>query len=199
MPDNSNRLSLLDWISLTLATWFSTGLLPVMPGTWGTLFAIPFVLVFVILLEPVYYVAFVIVLVLIGIPVSSRTAQLYREHPRIMKLNPHLKKIFKSEDIQKYIKNPELQKKDPGLIVIDEVIGYAVAMIAVPLSITSVVAVFILFRFFDIVKIQPGKIVERLGGGVGIILDDVVAGIYACILIHVILWIWGVAQLPAWP
>ena len=199
MPDNSNRLSLLDWISLTLATWFSTGLLPVMPGTWGTLFAIPFVLVFVILLEPVYYVACVIVLVLIGIPVSSRTAQLYREHPRIMKLNPHLKKIFKSEDIQKYIKNPELQKKDPGLIVIDEVIGYAVAMIAVPLSITSVVAVFILFRFFDIVKIQPGKIVERLGGGVGIILDDVVAGIYACILIHVILWIWGVAQLPAWP
>ena len=85
------------------------------------------------------------------------------------------------------------------MIVIDEVVGYAVAMIAVPPSIAAFAVAFILFRGFDIVKIEPGKMIEKIGGGTGIVLDDVAAGAYACILTHAFLWIWAALNLPVLP
>ncbi|MCL2760070.1 MAG: phosphatidylglycerophosphatase A [Desulfuromonadales bacterium] len=80
------------------------------------------------------------------------------------------------------------QEKDSGKIVIDEVIGYLVTMTAIPYSWKYIIAGFILFRFFDIVKIQPAKWVDqKLKNGYGVVLDDVVAGIYAwlCMLVVV--------------
>jgi phosphatidylglycerophosphatase A len=70
-------------------------------------------------------------------------------------------------------------RKDPGIFVVDEVIGYlvTVAWIDAP-SLLALVVAFFVFRFFDIFKPPPARRLERLGGGDGIILDDVVAGLY---------------------
>jgi len=69
--------------------------------------------------------------------------------------------------------------KDPQFVVIDEVAGQLIALIAVPVSWKTFLAGFILFRVFDIVKPPPVRQLEKLPEGVGIVLDDVAAGIYA--------------------
>lgn len=74
----------------------------------------------------------------------------------------------------------ELGRTDPGEVVVDELCGYLVAMIGHAVSFPSVTAGFLLFRLFDIWKPWPIRSVERkLTGGVSIMLDDVLAGIYA--------------------
>jgi phosphatidylglycerophosphatase A len=187
MNDNQVRLSFRDWISLALGTWFGSGLLPKMPGTWGTLAAIPFIAALSILLSPLGYLLGVAATVFISIPIAARAARLYRSHPSLARFNPHAVRIFDNETMQKFIKGPERQKEDPGMIVIDEVAGYAAAMILLPPSITAFALSFVFFRAFDIFKLQPGRLVEKLPHGIGIVLDDVVAGIYACILSHAFL------------
>ena len=77
--------------------------------------------------------------------------------------------------------------KDPQFVVIDEVAGQLVALIAVPLSWKTFLAGFILFRGFDIVKPPPVRQLERLPEGTGIVLDDVAAGLYALIVMHLLL------------
>jgi phosphatidylglycerophosphatase A len=77
--------------------------------------------------------------------------------------------------------------KDPQFIVIDEVAGQLIALIAVPLTWQSFLAGFILFRAFDIVKPPPVRQLERLPQGTGIVLDDVAAGIYALLVIQLVL------------
>jgi len=80
------------------------------------------------------------------------------------------------------------REKDSGKIVIDEVAGYLVTMTAVPFSWKGVVVGFLLFRFFDISKIPPARFFDRsVKNGYGVVLDDVVAGIYSCITLHVLL------------
>ncbi len=69
--------------------------------------------------------------------------------------------------------------KDSGLIVIDEIVGFIVTMFMIPFGIKYIVAGFLLFRFFDITKIYPANAMEKLGGGPGVVMDDVVAGIYS--------------------
>jgi phosphatidylglycerophosphatase A len=79
-------------------------------------------------------------------------------------------------------------EKDSGRIVIDEVIGFLVTMTGVPLSWHTIIAGFFLFRLFDIFKPQPARFCDqRLKNGYGVVLDDVVAGIYACICLHLLL------------
>jgi phosphatidylglycerophosphatase A len=77
--------------------------------------------------------------------------------------------------------------KDPQFVVIDEVAGQLITLIAVPVTWKSLLAGFILFRGFDIVKPPPVRQIERLPEGYGIVLDDVVAGIYALIVMQVLL------------
>ena len=74
--------------------------------------------------------------------------------------------------------------KDPSVFVIDEVVGYWVAVLifwiwGVDDSVKSLIVLFILFRFFDIAKFGPIKKMEEIEGGHGILLDDVVAGVFA--------------------
>jgi phosphatidylglycerophosphatase A len=69
--------------------------------------------------------------------------------------------------------------KDPQFVVVDEVAGQLIALIAVPLGWKSFLAAFILFRAFDIVKPTPVRQLEAIPEGAGIVLDDVAAGIYA--------------------
>ena len=70
-------------------------------------------------------------------------------------------------------------RKDPQFVVIDEVAGQLIALFAAPLTWKSFLAGFILFRVFDITKPPPVRQLERIPEGTGIVLDDVMAGIYA--------------------
>jgi phosphatidylglycerophosphatase A len=77
--------------------------------------------------------------------------------------------------------------KDPQFVVIDEVAGQLIALIAVPLAWKTFLASLILFRAFDIVKPPPVRQLERLPQGAGIVLDDVAAGIFAFAAMHLLL------------
>ncbi|MEQ9619745.1 MAG: phosphatidylglycerophosphatase A [Deltaproteobacteria bacterium] len=78
-------------------------------------------------------------------------------------------------------------KADPGQIVADEVCGYLVTMILIPPTLTNIIIGFFLFRFFDMVKPPPARQAERLPGGLGVVMDDVVAGIFANIVLQIII------------
>ena len=69
--------------------------------------------------------------------------------------------------------------KDPQPVVIDEIVGMWIALLFIPLEIVYFLAAFVFFRLFDIIKPFPARQAELLPGGWGIMVDDVVAGIYA--------------------
>lgn len=79
------------------------------------------------------------------------------------------------------------QKKDPQFVVIDEVAGQLITLIGAPLAWKTFLAGFILFRAFDILKPPPVRQLERLPEGTGIVLDDVAAGLYALIVMQILL------------
>jgi phosphatidylglycerophosphatase A len=167
-----------DYLALAIATC-GVGYLPLAPGTWGSLVGVgvyalvrgaAMTLFFGV--DPrrnfnllhVYYgvIAFELVVVsalaLVGIWAASRTEKLSAT-------------------------------KDPGKVVIDEVVGQFIALLPVPFVLgaawwTAILA-FILFRVFDIVKPYPARKFESLHGGLGIMADDVVAGVYAAIVVAV--------------
>jgi phosphatidylglycerophosphatase A len=84
-----------------------------------------------------------------------------------------------------------LRQKDPGVIVIDEIAGFLLANFAAPTRVSTLLTSFMLFRFFDIAKIFPAARLERLPGGTGIVLDDIMAGIYTFTIVHLLL-IWQI-------
>ena len=75
------------------------------------------------------------------------------------------------------------KKKDDQRIVIDEIIGFQITMLPVAINLPGICAGFVLFRIFDILKPFPIRNLQRLPGGWGIVVDDVVAGIYAAIVL----------------
>jgi phosphatidylglycerophosphatase A len=81
----------------------------------------------------------------------------------------------------------ESATEDPGFVVIDEVAGQMIALIGAPLGWKYLIAGFILFRSFDIVKPFPLRRLEKLREGYGIMMDDVGAGLYALVLLQ--LWL----------
>src|ERR1700704_374840 len=82
--------------------------------------------------------------------------------------------------------------KDPGFVVIDEVAGQMIALIAVPVNWKYMLAGFILFRSFDIVKPFPLRRLESLPGGTGIMMGEFGAGLYALALIQI--WLHFIAR-----
>ncbi len=79
----------------------------------------------------------------------------------------------------------ELGGQDHPAIVWDEIVGYLITMIAAPSKIEWLVAGFLLFRLFDILKPWPIRVLDRrIKGGLGIMLDDVLAGIFAALILH---------------
>ncbi|OGV31801.1 MAG: phosphatidylglycerophosphatase [Legionellales bacterium RIFCSPHIGHO2_12_FULL_35_11] len=83
----------------------------------------------------------------------------------------------------------DLGVEDYKGIVIDEIVGFLLVMFLVPFSLSSLFLGFILFRIFDIWKPWPiGWLDTKIKGGLGIMVDDVVAAIYASVLLHLIIW-----------
>jgi phosphatidylglycerophosphatase A len=79
-----------------------------------------------------------------------------------------------------------LVHKDPQVIVIDEIAGFLIANFLNQPKLSSVALAFILFRFFDIVKLFPAAQAEELPGGFGIVLDDAVAGVYTFAILQLL-------------
>lgn len=137
-----------DAICLAGATFFGLGLSPFAPGTFGTLGGVAIAWA---LAGSSNYLLWSLV-VAAGLYIVGRMVAPWSE---------------------------EVSGKDPGFYVIDEVIGYlvTVAWLGGPTPLTLLVG-FVVFRFFDILKPPPVKRFERIPGGDGILLDDVVAGLY---------------------
>jgi phosphatidylglycerophosphatase A len=74
--------------------------------------------------------------------------------------------------------------KDPQQVVIDEVLGYWIGVLFIPFSFSSALMAFILFRLFDVIKPFPADRLQSVKGGLGIIIDDIVAGLYTLACMH---------------
>jgi phosphatidylglycerophosphatase A len=82
---------------------------------------------------------------------------------------------------------------DPGPVVIDEVVGMLMTLALHPVNIWGAIAGFFIFRVLDIVKPWPARRLELLPGGFGVVLDDMMAGVYGNLIV------WGlVSVLPSW-
>jgi phosphatidylglycerophosphatase A len=172
----SGRRTAMDYVALILATC-GVGYLPLAPGTWGSAVGVILYLLFQVLslrayalVQPVGWDAttlyllrtnslllIISIITLVGIWAATRTEIL-------------------------------LRRKDPGVVVIDEVAGQMIAFIFVPAgaSLWVMVTGFILFRIFDMWKPYPIRRLEALESGLGIMGDDVLAGIYAAIVLGLI-------------
>ncbi len=136
-----------------LVTWFGSGWLPWAPGTWGSLAALPFAWLIVTYGGLGALALAAIVLFGVGCWAADIAVR-------------------------------ETQTKDPGWIVIDEVVGQWLTLLAAPAGFLGYAAAFLLFRLFDIWKPWPiGLADQRLEGGFGVMADDVLAAIYAAIIL----------------
>ncbi len=78
--------------------------------------------------------------------------------------------------------------KDSNKIVIDEIAGFMVANYLSPPGISALIAAFLLFRLFDIIKIYPAAQAEKIHGGIGVVLDDLIAGLYTFLAVRLLLF-----------
>jgi phosphatidylglycerophosphatase A len=144
-----------------LATWFGAGRLPFAPGTWGSLAAVPFAALIHWLGGAWALAGAAFVLFFVGTWATLR-----------------------------YVK--ATGRVDPSDVVIDEVVGQWIVLVIVPFEFREVALAVVLFRSFDILKPWPIRWIERRWPGpLGVMLDDVVAGLGAMALMMVIHWIAG--------
>ncbi len=142
-------------LARVIATWFGCGYVPVGPGTAGSLAAvgIAYALVEGAHWRPLHFLFLALLLLPAGIWAASSTAR-------------------------------QIEKKDPGIVVVDEVLGQWITLAgATSLNWKSWVAGFFLFRLFDIWKPPPVRRLEALPSGVGIVADDVMAGVYGALVL----------------
>ncbi len=141
-----------------LAVWIATvgpiGRIKHAPGTFGSLAAIPLILLTKDSFE--FSLGLFVFFLILGIWSSNCAART---------LNLH----------------------DPSVVVIDEVCGMLVTFLFVPIHWVSLLIGFALFRFFDVLKPPPIRFLEKAPGGVGIVLDDIGAGLYSNLLLQLIL------------
>ncbi|MEN8192948.1 MAG: phosphatidylglycerophosphatase A [Bacteroidota bacterium] len=79
--------------------------------------------------------------------------------------------------------------KDPSQCTIDEMVGMWITLLFVPKYLWYILFAFVIWRILDILKPFPVNIIEKLNGGWGIMLDDIMAGIYSLILVHIFIYI----------
>lgn len=156
-----NKEAFMDKFYTAIATGFFTGFSSVAPGTVGTLVAIPLYLIVSIFFGSFFTFLFGIGLIVIGYFAAEFYSSISEE-------------------------------KDPKEVVIDEIAAFYMLLYFAPLGTFSILIklpiLFGLFRFFDIVKLYPANVAEKFEGGLGIMLDDMVAAVYAIISYFIILW-----------
>lgn len=146
----------IPFFSLMIATGFGSGFSPVAPGTAGALLALLLWVVGYLLLP------FALLQVILAVMVLLFTAL----------------GIYTSGVMERY------WGEDPSRVVVDEMVGVWIPLLVVPDGgWWYVLAAFVLFRLFDIVKPLGVRRMERFGGGVGIMMDDILAGVYSAVLL----------------
>lgn len=140
-------------VRLALTTVFGLGLLRPAPGTWGSVPPPILVLAMVWAGAPAWAVNAALVAMAVFFSAACVVLGGWAER--------------------------RFDTKDPGQVVADEVAGQCVALLLLPWNVPLVVAAFIAFRIFDVIKPPPAGRVQRIGGGWGILLDDLVAGLMA--------------------
>ncbi len=146
----------IPFFSLMIATGFGSGFSPVAPGTAGALLALLMWVVGYLLLP------FALLQVILAVMVLLFTAL----------------GIYTSGVMERY------WGEDPSRVVVDEMVGVWIPLLVVPDGgWWYVLAAFVLFRLFDIVKPLGVRRMERFGGGVGIMMDDILAGVYSAVLL----------------
>jgi phosphatidylglycerophosphatase A len=144
-----------------LATWFGVGLIPIAPGTWGSLAALPFAWAISRVWGATGLAIAVAIVFFIGWWAAAT--------------------VTKASGI-----------KDPGSVVIDEVAGQWLVLLAAPRDPLTWLVAFLLFRIFDIWKPWPVRWADRdITGGLGVMLDDLLAAVYAALVLSVLLAIGG--------
>lgn len=137
-----------------VATWFGCGLMRPAPGTWGTLGAMPIGLILLALGGKSALAIGAIAIFAIGLWASKQFESMTQSH-------------------------------DSSMIVIDEVAGMWIVLLASTLSPLSIIAAFLLFRLFDVLKPWPISWLDKnIGGALGVMLDDVAAGIAAALCLY---------------
>lgn len=170
---SGNRQSVADYVALALAT-FGVGFIPIAPGTWGSavgvalFWAVAALGSWVFSAGTLYGIGFVsevavrnlVLLVAIAIVTFSG--------------------IWAASRVER-----STGRKDPGIVVVDEVAGQLIVYLLLPISFGpwTLVAGFIAFRVFDIWKPYPIRNLEKLESGLGIMADDILAGVYAAVLL----------------
>jgi phosphatidylglycerophosphatase A len=145
-----------------LATAGGIGLLPLMPGTWGSLAALPCAWAICALAGQAGLAAAALLVFLMGTWASAAVAR----------ASGH---------------------QDPQFIVVDEVAAQWLVLVPAPLDWRAYLAAFLLFRVFDIWKPWPVRAIERrVAGGLGVMLDDVAAALYAILLLSIGEGVFGV-------
>lgn len=135
--------------AVLLATWFGAGLIRPAPGTWGTLAAVPFALLIYWIGGSLLLFAAATAIFVIGIWAAGTYCR-------------------------------AAEREDASEVVIDEVAAIWLVFAALPLSAPGWLAGFLLFRFFDILKPWPIRGFERrFKGGIGVMIDDIVAALFA--------------------
>jgi len=138
---------------------FGSGLIPIMPGTMGSLAAIPLILL-ISQVSLTLYVIITIVSCVIGIYICQKVSD-------------------------------DLKVHDHGSIVWDEIAGMMIVFIGINISWHSILLGFILFRIFDILKPWPISFLDKhVSGGFGIMIDDIVAGLFAWLCLHAIYYVY---------
>jgi phosphatidylglycerophosphatase A len=155
----------MNLISKILSTAFGIGYSPIASGTAGSLVTL-LVYWFLPVSHNLYFLFLIIIIFFVGVITASVTE----------------KELIKKVGSEK--------GQDPSIVVIDEVIGMLIAIYAIPKTLPFLIAAFILFRVFDILKPFPINASQKIPRGWGIMIDDVIAGIYANILIQLFILIW---------
>ncbi|HKO43713.1 MAG TPA: phosphatidylglycerophosphatase A [Pyrinomonadaceae bacterium] len=171
-----------DYLALAIATC-GVGYLPLAPGTWGSLVGIG-----------VYFVIRGTAMKLFfdwGLSTNSNLFQVYYgvlAVEIVLAIVLSLVGTWAASQAERFSKT-----KDPGIVVIDEVAGQYIALLPLPFLFDpawwTIIVAFVLFRFFDIVKPYPARRLEDIKGGLGIMADDLVAGVYAGIGVMLIVCI----------
>lgn len=171
--DNGNAR--LPFFTELIATGLYSGYIPWASGTFGSVVGI---LIFLIPgVESPYILS---LMILVGLALGVGTSR------RVAEIRGH--QLTKSAEVAKATFQPgDAHTPDPSIVVIDEIVGMWISLLLLPTTVAAVLCAFVIFRLLDIVKPFPARRLERLPNGWGIMLDDVVAGVYANVATHALL------------